>query len=139
MSITPSARTLIYARGKKGRRPAGDDIKHRSCELGDSTGSRALDGRPYRKTHDRPGFRGLSPSYGSGPGLGKNALAACGPRRARRVPRHDCAVGTARIRYRMGALIEWQICGMWRKNCPVCKHPMEKKNPTDTLPYTCGK
>ena len=65
------------------------------------TGSRALGGRPYRKTHDRPGFLGLSPSYGSDPGLGKNALAACGPRRARRVPRHDCAVGTARIRYRM--------------------------------------
>src|SRR5215472_14157757 len=59
MSITPSARTLIYARGKKGRRPAGDDIKHRSCELGHRTGSRALGGRPYRKTHDRPGFRGF--------------------------------------------------------------------------------
>ena len=28
---------------------------------------------------------------------------------------------------------------MWRKNCPECKHPMEKKNPTDTVPCTCGK
>jgi len=28
---------------------------------------------------------------------------------------------------------------MWRKNWPVCKQPMEKKNPTDTVSCPCGK
>jgi len=28
---------------------------------------------------------------------------------------------------------------MWRKNCPVCKQPMAKKQPTETVPCPCGK
>src|SRR5260370_29436538 len=28
---------------------------------------------------------------------------------------------------------------MWSKNCPVCRHPMEKKLPTETVACTCGK
>jgi hypothetical protein len=28
---------------------------------------------------------------------------------------------------------------MWQKNCPVCKNPMAKKLPTETVPCPCGK
>src|SRR5258708_2182706 len=28
---------------------------------------------------------------------------------------------------------------MWQKKCPVCRQPMEKKLPTETVPCTCGK
>jgi hypothetical protein len=28
---------------------------------------------------------------------------------------------------------------MWRRNCPVCRQPLEKKNPADTVPCSCGK
>ena len=32
-----------------------------------------------------------------------------------------------------------QVKTMWQKNCPVCRKPMEKKNPTDTVPCPCGR
>jgi len=28
---------------------------------------------------------------------------------------------------------------MWQKNCPVCRHPLEKRLPTDTVACSCGK
>jgi len=28
---------------------------------------------------------------------------------------------------------------MWQKQCPVCRQPMQKKHPTETVPCTCGK
>jgi hypothetical protein len=28
---------------------------------------------------------------------------------------------------------------MWRRNCPVCRQPLEKKLPTETIPCSCGK
>jgi hypothetical protein len=28
---------------------------------------------------------------------------------------------------------------MWRRNCPVCRQPKEKKNPADTVSCSCGK
>jgi hypothetical protein len=28
---------------------------------------------------------------------------------------------------------------MWRKNCPICRLPMEKARPTETVPCPCGK
>jgi hypothetical protein len=28
---------------------------------------------------------------------------------------------------------------MWRRNCPVCRQPLEKKLPTETVPCSCGK
>jgi ribosomal protein L37AE/L43A len=31
------------------------------------------------------------------------------------------------------------IQNIWRKNCPVCRQPMAKKNPTDVVPCSCGK
>ena len=28
---------------------------------------------------------------------------------------------------------------MSRRNCPVCRRPLEKKHPTETVPCPCGK
>ena len=28
---------------------------------------------------------------------------------------------------------------MWRKNCPVCRQPLAKKHPAETVPCPCGK
>jgi len=28
---------------------------------------------------------------------------------------------------------------MWQKKCPVCRQPMEKKHPTETIACPCGK
>ncbi len=28
---------------------------------------------------------------------------------------------------------------MWRKNCPVCRQPLAKKHPAETVPCSCGK
>lgn len=36
-------------------------------------------------------------------------------------------------------LAESQGATMWKINCPVCRKPLEKKNPTDTVPCPCGK
>jgi len=32
-----------------------------------------------------------------------------------------------------------QVKTMWQKNCPVCRKPLEKKHPTETIPCPCGK
>ena len=55
------------------------------------------------KTHDGPGLRRPSPTYGSG--LWESALGPCRPRRAGRVLRHDCPAEPAGFGYRAGSLI----------------------------------
>jgi len=30
------------------------------------------------------------------------------------------------------------IC-MWRRNCPICRQPLEKKHPAETVSCPCGK
>jgi hypothetical protein len=32
-----------------------------------------------------------------------------------------------------------QSMNMWQRNCPVCKKPLEKKHPAETVPCSCGK
>jgi len=32
-----------------------------------------------------------------------------------------------------------KVPNMWRRKCPVCRLPMAKKHPTETVPCPCGK
>src|SRR5882762_2643155 len=34
---------------------------------------------------------------------------------------------------------EQKVINMWRRNCPICRQPMAKKDPTETIPCPCGK